>query len=224
MTQKKAARAVTPDRIQEQLRKNIIAGKYRKGDKIVETDLAEEFGASRGSVRSALQALESEGMICMLANGRKEVTGFTQKEARDMYELRWTIENRAVEIAWERKTMNFTPLLTVLKKIEECTETMSAETDWYDLDLQFHRALVLAADSAPLLKAWEITMPTMYALLEFNTSIDYRENYIAEFLPKHKKISEMIITGDERIFPLLREHIVTANAISEHVMEHLVRN
>jgi len=89
VTQKRTARAVTPERIQEQLRKDIISGKYRKGDKIVETELAEEFGASRGSVRSALQALEGEGMIHMLPNGRKEVVGFTKKEARDIHPILW---------------------------------------------------------------------------------------------------------------------------------------
>lgn len=220
VTQKKAARAVTPDRIQEQLRKEIIIGKYRKGDKIVEIDLAEEFGASRGSVRSALQALESEGMIRVLPNGRKEVVGFTQKEAHDMYELRWRIEKYAVEVAWEHKTMNFAPLLAVLREIEQCAQEQDSETDWYDLDIRFHHALVQVADSAPLLKAWEITMPTMYALLELNTSIDYKPQYIEEFLFKHKAISEMIITGDEQIYDVLKEHITTANAISERVMAH----
>lgn len=220
MTEKRATRLVTPDRIQEQLRKGIIMGQYRQGDRIVENDLAESFGASRGSVRSALQALEGEGMIRMLPNGRKEVVGFGQKEARDMYELRWMIENRAVEITMERKTLMFTPLLTVLKRIEQCSEQMDPGTDWYDLDLQFHRALVQAADSAPLLKAWEISMPTMYALLELNTSIDYRERYIMEFLPKHRRLSELTIRGDAEVFALLKEHIMDANAISEHVMEH----
>ena len=152
MTQIKTARAVTPDRIQEQLRKEIIIGKYRKGDKIVETDLAEAFEASRGSVRSALQALEGEGLIRVLPNGRKEVIGFTKKEARDMYELRWMIENRAIEIAWEQKTMNFTPLLTVLRDIEQYAQEQDSETNWYDLDIRFHHALVQVADSAPLLK------------------------------------------------------------------------
>ena len=223
MSQKRAARADTPDRIQEQLRKDIIIGKYRKGDKIVETELAEEFCASRGSVRTALQALEGEGMIHTLPNGRKEVVGFTKKEARDMYELRWTIENRAVEIAWENRTMNFTPLLNVLKEIERCAQAQDVEANWYDLDIRFHHALVQVADNVPLLKAWEITMPTMYALLELNTSIDYRQQYIEEFLFKHKAISEMIITQDPAIWDLLKEHITTANAISERVMEHYNR-
>lgn len=220
MSQKRVARSDTPERIGEQLRKDIIIGKYKKGDKIVEAELAEEFGASRGSVRTALQALESEGMIYMLPNGRKEVVGFTNKEARDMYELRWTIENRAVEIAWENRSMNFEPLLKVLKEIEQCAQEKDSETNWYDLDIRFHHALVQIADNAQLLKAWEITMPTMYALLELNTSIDYKAQYIDEFLYKHKTLSEMIITGDARVYPLLKEHITTANAISERVIKH----
>lgn len=221
MTQKRVARAVTPERIQEQLRKEIIIGKYRKGSKIIETELAEEFGASRGSVRSALQALEGEGMIHMLPNGRKEVVGFTKKEARDVYELRWTIENRAVEISWENKTLCFTPMLEVLKEIEQCAKELREDANWYDLDIRFHHALVQVADNAPLLKAWEITMPTMYALLELNTSVDYKPRYISEFLMKHKALSEMIITRDEAIYAVLKEHITTAYAISEQVMERL---
>ncbi len=219
MTQVRAMRAVTPDRIQDKLRKDIIMGKYRKGDRIVEAELAEAFDASRGSVRSALQALEGEGMIKMLANGRKEVVGFTKKEARDMYELRWLIENRAVEIAHEQKTMHFSPLLTTLKRIEECAQSPDQEIDWYDLDIEFHRSLVKVADNAPLLKAWEISIPTMYALLELNTSIDYKERYIAEFPAKHRELAELIISGNDAIYALIKEHIMDAYEISVHVME-----
>lgn len=219
MTQFRTMRAVTPDRIQDKLRKEIIMGKYRKGDRIVEAELADAFDASRGSVRSALQALEGEGLIKVLANGRKEVVGFTQKEAHDMYELRWLIENRAVEIAHEQKIMHFSPLLTSLKKIEECAQHPDAEIDWYDLDIEFHRSLVKVADSAPLLKAWELSIPTMYALLELNTSIDYKERYIAEFLSKHRQLAELIISGNEEIYALLKVHIMDAYEISIHVME-----
>ena len=116
--------------------------------------------------------------------------------------------------------MNFAPLLAVLREIERCAQERDEDANWYDLDIRFHHALVQVADSAPLLKAWEITMPTMYALLEFNTSIDYKAQYIEEFLFNHKAISEMIITGDEAIYDTLKEHITTANAISDHVMEH----
>jgi DNA-binding GntR family transcriptional regulator len=137
-----------------------------------------------------------------------------------MYDLRWTIENRAVEIAWEHKTMNFVPLLEVMKEIEKCAKKDSNETDWYELDIRFHHALVQAADNAPLLKAWEITMPTMYALLVLNTSIDYKTQYIEEFTAKHKEIFEMILIGDEQIFDVLKEHITTANAISDRVIAH----
>lgn len=219
MTERKLARAVTPDRIQEQLRREIVMGRYRKGDKIVEIDLAEAYGASRGSVRSALQALEGEGLIRMLPNGRKEVVGFTAKEARDMYELRLMIENRAVEIAMERKTTFFAPLMEALHSIEACAARTDSGTDWYALDIQFHRALVQTSDNAALLKAWEIGMPTLYALLELNTSIDYKEQYIAEFLQKHRQLVELIVTGNDAVYGLLKEHIMDAYAISLHVME-----
>lgn len=209
-----------PDRIVEQLRKDIITGKYRRGDRFVENDLAETFEASRGSVRSALQTLEGEGLIAILDNGRKMVTGFAEKDARDLYELRWLLENRAVEIAWERRTMAFAPMLKVLKRIEQSSKEPPEETDWFALDLDFHAALIKAADSKPLLTAWEMTRPMMYALLELNTTTDYKEDYIEEFLEKHRRLSEMIISADKRLYEVLKDHIITGYDIAEGVIRH----
>ena len=88
------------------------------------------------------------------------------------------------------------------------------------MDLRFHRAVVETAGSTPLLKAWEISMPTMYALLDLNTSIDYRERYVDEFLGKHRQIVELLIKADPGIYPLLRTHIMDGNDIAANVIRY----
>ncbi len=218
MEGKSTPRSVTPERILEQLRIDIVTRKYSQGDKIVESDIANQFNASRGSVRSALQALEGEGLIRMLPNGRKEVIGFSQKLARDMYELRWMIENRAVEIVLEKRTTFFTPMLTVLRRMEQLNSENREDIDWYAIDIEFHRALVQTADNNPLLKAWEINTPVMYALMQLNTTQGYRENYVAEFYQKHRTLFELLITDNSKCFEYLKAHIMDAQNISAGVL------
>lgn len=212
-------RKMTPDRIAFQLRNDIITQVYPKGENLVEADIAERFGTSRGSVRVALQTLENEGLIHALPNGRKIVVGFSRKQAEDMYELRWMIENRALETVIKSSTSFFSPLLTVLQKIELCSKEMSSETDWFDLDIQFHRALVLAADNIPLLKAWDINSPIMYALMNLNTTKDYKERYIREFYDKHKLLFEYIVTKNQKCYKELHKHIQDAMDISFGILE-----
>lgn len=216
-------RVMTPERILEAMRIEIVTCGLRPGERIVENEVAQHYGASRGSVRSALAALENEGLIRMLSNGRKEVVGFSAKDALDMYELRWMIENRAIEIALEKRTTFFTPLIAVLRQIEQMSKAAQQQADWYAIDIDFHRALVQTADNSPLLKAWEINSPVMYALMRLNTTKGYRENYIQEFYPKHRTLFELLITENPDCYAYLKAHIMDAKAISSDVLEKYER-
>ena len=211
-------RSVAADRILEKLRIDIVTRKFMQGDKIVEQDLALQYGTSRGAVRGALSDLEREGLIRVLPNGRKEVIGFSKKQAQDMYELRWMIENRAVQIILEKRTTFFAPLLSAVKRIESALTQKDPQTDWYALDIGFHRAILQTAENSPLLKAWEINIPVMYALMQLNTTRGYRENYIAEFYQKHRTLFELIVTDNVQCYEYLRTHIMDAQEISAGVL------
>ncbi len=209
---------ISSDRILKELRIDIVTRKFAESEKVSEQDLAQLYNTSRGAVRSALQNLEREGLVRVLPNGRKEIVGFTRKHAEDMYELRWMIENRAVEIVLEKRTTFFTPLLHSLKAIEQGMAKKGPETDWYALDIGFHRAIVQTAENSPLLKAWEINIPVMYALMQLNTTRGYRENYVTEFYDKHRRLFELIVTDNKQCFDALRNHITDAQEISYGVL------
>lgn len=210
---------VTPERILTQLRNDIITKEYKPGELLVEEKISQRFQASRSSVRTAMQTLENEGLIAILPNGRKEVLGFTRKHAEDMYYLRMLIENQALEIAINNKNSSFTSILEVLHKIEIYGIEKSQDVDWYDLDIQFHRALVQSSDNKPLLKAWEINAPVMYALMNLNTIKNYKEAYIKEFYEKHKLIFEYIVNADTRCFEALKKHIFDAKDITFTIID-----
>ncbi len=61
--QRKLSKTTASERILESLREQIINGTLAPEEKLVETDIAQEFGTSRGPVRDALKQLAVEGVV-----------------------------------------------------------------------------------------------------------------------------------------------------------------
>ncbi len=144
-----------------------------------------------------------------------------EKFATDIYQLRWMIESHAVTEALHSDTSFFSPLLLALGEIEASIAKADSQTDWYALDISFHRALVSCADSIPLLNAWEINMPVMYALLRLNTEKGYLGRYVNEFFTKHNELVKAIITGNPACYDMLKTHIMDALEISKDTLRKL---
>jgi DNA-binding GntR family transcriptional regulator len=51
------------DQVRRTLTERILAGHYKPGDRLVETQIARELGTSQGSVREALRELEASRLV-----------------------------------------------------------------------------------------------------------------------------------------------------------------
>jgi len=200
-------RLILPDKVLDDLRMEIVSQKRAAGDPLIEEELGRRYGVSRGSVRTAIRELENEGLVRIHPNGRKEVIGFTVKQARDVYDLRWQLENRATEVIFEESTSYFTPMADVLRKIE--IGKQGKDTNWFLMDILFHQALVLAAQNHPLYMAWKTNINVMYALMKLNV-VQGRQEYQEGFLTQHRELFTGIISHNEGVFSLLKEHILSA--------------
>lgn len=209
----------TPKKIAGQIRIDIVRQKYKTGDKLVEKQLAEQYAASRSSVRTALQILSSEGLIITHPNGRREVAEFSEQQVKNLYDFRWLIENRALEMAMSKTGSVYPKLAEVLGVIEDCCSRPADEVDWYELDVRFHRALVASSENIFLINAWESNAEIFYTLMNFNTLIDYSERYAAEFFEKHRRIYELLLSRDPACFPQLKQHILDAENIANSVLD-----
>jgi DNA-binding GntR family transcriptional regulator len=217
-----AARVNSAGMIADRLRMGIILHKYAPGDRLIEMDLTGEFSVSRTTVRTALQTLESEGMIRMLPNGGKEVVGFSRQYANDLYDLREMLECKALERSVEGSP-DYTPMLSVLTQIDlaDGTDQAAAADDFADLDMRYHRAIMMMSRSLPLLRSWETTAPMMRAILNLNNGEDYRERYVREFSQKHKIILDLIIQKKYDAVEQMRRHIRDACDMSLKRLEVL---
>ena len=93
-----------PTQVADHIRERILTGALAPGERIVEADVAAEFGVSRHTLRSALQTLTFEGL---LEQSQFKSTHVARPTARDVYEtytLRNTLEAMACRLAAERAT------------------------------------------------------------------------------------------------------------------------
>src|SRR3954462_14359633 len=79
-------------RIVDQLKRVIIAGGLRPGDRVLETDLAEQLGVSRGPVREAFRQLEQEGLLVSYPHRGTFVATVPEDEIEEVYALRAHLE------------------------------------------------------------------------------------------------------------------------------------
>jgi DNA-binding GntR family transcriptional regulator len=84
------------------IRAAILDGNFIAGQRLVEADLSEQFGASRGAVRTALLELASEGLVERMANRGARVRVVPLEEAIEIYEVRMAVEALCAAKAAER--------------------------------------------------------------------------------------------------------------------------
>ncbi|MFC8195057.1 GntR family transcriptional regulator [Streptomyces sp. NPDC060006] len=91
------------------LRQAILRGEMAPAQRLVENELAEQFGVTRASVRAALIELESEGLVERIRNRGSRVRVVTVEEAVAITECRMVLEGlcaakAAVEASDEQLT------------------------------------------------------------------------------------------------------------------------
>lgn len=96
------ATKTSADRIYEEIRRSIIVGRWRSGERLGLETLADRYGTSVTPVREALQMLTQEGLVTNKPHAGFFVTKVTLKELSDLLELRGILEVAAVERAVPR--------------------------------------------------------------------------------------------------------------------------
>jgi DNA-binding GntR family transcriptional regulator len=213
MTAKNSAdsffRGTIARRVLTELRVNIVLGTYLPGEQLVEARLADELKVSRGSIRMAFQCLEKEGLLKVLPNGRKTVNGFSKKDVVDMYGLRLLLETEAMKTIISGQPV-YSPLIVILEQFEKYRGGENEAVDWYDLDVQFHRAIIAMANNRSILMAWETISSLMYTFSHMHSIAGHMEDYVGDFYTNHKALLDSIITHDPLCLDVVKEHVLSS--------------
>ncbi len=92
------------DWVTEELREAIIELRLRPGDPLREAALAEQLGVSKTPLREAFARLEQEGLVETTSFKGAVVTGYSERDLNEIYELRTLLEGAAARAAAEHAT------------------------------------------------------------------------------------------------------------------------
>lgn len=81
--------------VAQKLRKAIMSGNLKPGQRLVERELCEMMGVSRPSIREALRLLEADGLVNTVPHRGPMVSTISLDEARQLYAARAVLEGFA---------------------------------------------------------------------------------------------------------------------------------
>lgn len=144
------------DLVSKYIRDNIISGKMKSGDRIVETTIARVLGVSQAPVREALRELEGMGLVKIIPYSGSYVVPIDKKKLLHVYSLRTMLESIAAEQGVGSITEDAVLKMELyLKRMDEAAKNGDV-TALIENDVLFHKEIVKAADNTMLEKMWNL--------------------------------------------------------------------
>ena len=148
------------EQIIDAIRNAIVEGRFRPGDKIPESDLAEQMGVSRTPIREAFKLLEQQGLIEIRPKNGTYVAGLNRADAEDGLHVRAALEVLAVRQALERlSSQEWDELCRRYEVMLEEAWRAAATSDavaGIEFDIAWHTLLVASARNQALARTWSM--------------------------------------------------------------------
>ena len=144
------------------LRQAILRGEMEPGERLMEIQLAQKLGVSRTPIREAIRKLELEGLVIMIPRKGAEVAHITEKDMRDVLEVRCTLEELAVALACKNVTPERIMDLRAANKVFESAIVSKDVVNIVDADVQFHDTIYAMTDNDRLIQIINKLREQMY--------------------------------------------------------------
>lgn len=198
------------------LRQAILTGELKPGERLMEIHLADRLGVSRTPIREAIRKLELEGLVVMIPRKGAQVAKITEKNLKDVLEVRRALDTLAVRLACKRMDDTYKKQLREacdeFAKVVKCSNTK----DITEADVRFHDIINQSTGNDRLIQLVNNLAEQMYRYrLEYIKDAAYHNRLIDE----HEEIYNAILERDgERAAKAVVVHIDNQEA---SILEHL---
>lgn len=187
------------------LRKAILTGQLKPGERLMEVHLADKLGVSRTPIREAIRKLELEGLVIMIPRRGAEVARITEKSLRDVLEVRCALEELSVRLACERMSWEqFEKLRMANVKFAQVAEGEDI-TEIAKNDEAFHDIIYYSTDNDKLILLLNQLREQMYRYRVEHIKIKERRSLL---IREHQEIIDALRERDSQTAVLvMRRHI-----------------
>ena len=187
------------------LRQAILRGEMEPGERLMEIQLADKLGVSRTPIREAIRKLELEGLVIMIPRKGAEVAHITEKDMRDVLEVRAALEELAATLACRNVTPERIEELKMANKRFEAAIISKDVVAIVDADVNFHDIIYAMTDNQRLIQIINNLREQMYR---------YRVEYLKDernyptLMREHSEIVEGLMTKDKgRVTEAMHKHV-----------------
>lgn len=202
------------ERVFSQLEEDILTGRLKPRERLVETQLARKMGVSRTPVREAIHRLELKGFVKTIPNIGAIVNDFSTKDLMDIYEIRYNLEELAARLALSNISDEIiTRLYEIVKEFEKNVPEKNIRR-LIELDDEFHSCLFNASNNFRLSRM-------IKDLRDLTRVVRHHSWYFPRSLMRsHKMHIEMINALEKRdtskLKRLVKEHIKYSKNLYRH--------
>jgi len=184
-------RETLKERIYQEVRNALQAGKFAPGEAITVKLLEQELGVGAMPVRESLQRLVAEGALIALPTGRVRVPRFTPNEFDEITEIRLRLEGLAAQRAARmRDRVELARIIETHGRLNGLLAGDGAWSEIIDANYAFHFAVYRASHAQHLLAMIDSLWLRVSPLLAtpFKMPRATRLNYVAVQEPLHTNL------------------------------------
>ncbi len=188
------SRQLLKDQVKEQLIGSIMSGAITGGQRLVELDLAEQFGVSQAPVREALRDLEAVGLVTIIPHRGTFAADFGDRGSKAMHEIfqvRAVLEELGTRLAMAN-------LADRIPELQHEVDEMCAAARAQDIDgvsrysERFHSAIMEASGNATLVRMWRALDITVHTA----AAVEIRSEHLVPLAESHQPMVDAIASGD----------------------------
>jgi DNA-binding GntR family transcriptional regulator len=155
------------------LRRQIITGQIRPGDRLVEGELARAWGVSKSPLREALKALQHEGLVEAVPRRGYVITPITVKQVQDLFDLRLILEREGAARAATAASAASLEELEALVGDPYVIGDVESQNRFLTVNKQFHLAVARATGNQRVVNLLDRLLDELERL--FHLGLDVRD-------------------------------------------------
>ncbi len=202
--------ATKSDFAYRRVRELILSGLLEPGAVINQATLAREIGISTTPLREALRRLKQQGLVELDAHRDARVTPLDAEEARDLLEVRRSLDPQAASLAAERRTkQDVAEMRASLEGLDALPSNPTVEQ--LVAHRRFHAAIYRASHNALLVETLDGLWDTADRYRRHGLQVERSAEERALKAREHALLFEAIVEGDGATAEeVMRAHIQTS--------------
>ena len=190
----------------DRLRRMILSGELRPGERLREVEIGERLGMSRTPVRETFRTLAAEGLVHVLPNRSVWVSELDKAEAAEVFAVLGVLEAFAGRLACQRITAVQIDRLAELQDDLERHYFAGERRSYLETNRMIHAHLVEASGNKSLIRAWRLLVPQAERARQVST-LDHQR--WGEAFQEHREIFDAIVGRNAaRLQQLMEAHFV----------------